>query len=227
MAQDYYNKSRELAKQAPESLFDKLARCEAVGIMALKGYTWTDIAEDQDISPATAKKYADEYYNIIRQSAMNDPDFMDRIQENTLRFLKEFEEIGKETWETVRISTDAGMVTARINALKLAKEVAETKARLLQLLGGKVDSGYIARMQRAENVNSVLSGVIRDIVSDCEHCRAEAQIRLQEAFAMMGNEGEAVEAEIIEDEDDIIVDESGFDIDPDDDDVLLAGEDGV
>lgn len=198
---DYYSNSKEVEKKR-ETLVDKLARCESVGLMYLKGYTWRDIAEDQGITPAYAKQLADEYVNLIRESANNDPDFMDRIQENTLRFLKEFEEISKEAWETVRISTDAGMVTARINALKLSKEVAETKARLLQLLGGKVDSGYIARMQRAENVNQLLSSVIREIVADCDHCRAEAHIRLQEAFAMMGNDERAIEAQIIEEEED-------------------------
>lgn len=199
MAEDYYSKQRDnLPEPKRESILDRLGRCEEVGLMRLKGYTWQDIAEAKNISPKTAKILSDEYTQLIRESAEGDPDFMDRIQENTIRFLKEFEEISKEAWETVNIATDAGMVTARINALKLSKEVAETKARLLQLLGGKVDSGYMARMQRAENVNQILSQVIREIVADCDHCRAEAQIALREAFAQMGDDSRALEARDIE-----------------------------
>lgn len=211
MAEDYY--SRNLPETKRESILERAARCEEVGLMRLKGYTWQDIAEAKDISPRLAKQLADEYTQLIAESAQNDPDFMDRIQENTLRFLKEFEEISKEAWETVNIATDAGMVTARINALKLSKEVAETKARLLQLLGAKVDSGYMARMQRAENVNQILSNVIREIVADCDHCRAEAQIALREAFAVMGEQERALDARDIEESAIEVVDD--FDDDED------------
>lgn len=210
---EYYGIEKAKQDNLPkkkESLLDKLKRCESVGVMRLKGYTLHEIAEDQGISPATAKAYADEYFLLVRETAEGDPDFMDRVQENTIRFLKEFEEIGKESWETVRIATDAGMVGARINALKLASEIAGQKARLLQLLGAKVDSSYVARMQRAEAVNQLLSSVIRDIVSECSHCRDEAQVRLAEAFSMMNDnestlrareyEEEAEDAELVEED---------------------------
>lgn len=194
---EFYGSNNKPEKRK-ESLIEKLQRVEAVGVLHLKGYSYLDIAEDQHISPATAKAYTDEYKEILKYQAEADPDFMDRVQENTLRFLKEFDEIGKETWETVRISTDAGMVTARVNALKLASEIAAQKARLLQLLGGKVDSSYVSRMQRAESVNQILSSIIAEIVSECDHCRSEAKIRLAEAFAIMRQEERALDAHSIE-----------------------------
>lgn len=210
MANDYY--SREFSnlpdKRKPDSLIDKLERCQEVGLLFLKGYTYKDIAEKQEISPATAKKYVDEYMVMIRRQAEVDPDFMDRVQENTLRFLKEFDEISKEAWETVDIATDSGMVGARINALKLAAEIATQKARLLQLLGAKVDSSYVARMQRAETVNQILSNVIAEVVSDCEHCRDEARIRISEALAMMGDENAAINAQPFIEEAELVYDEA-------------------
>lgn len=188
---DYYSNTKP--EPHKETLLDKLNRVETVGLMRLKGYTFKDIAEDQGMSPATAKAYYEEYVELLKNEVESNPDFMDKIQENTLRFLKEFDEITKEAWETVRIATDAGMVTARINALKLASENAAQKARLHQLLGGQVDSGYIARMQKAETVNQILSAILREIVAECDHCRPEAQIRLSEAFAIMGNDREALQ----------------------------------
>lgn len=205
---EYYGtQANNLPAERRETLIDKLERCEQAGVLRLKGYSWRDIAELMDISVAQAKSLADEYKSIIRQQAEDDPYFMDRLQENTLTFLREFEELSKEAWETVQIATDAGMVGARVNALKVAGEFASQRARLLQLLGGKVDSGYIARMQKAETVNQVLSGIIRDLIAECDHCRDEGLSRLSEAFALMGDDSSAANQRDFD-----------YDLDEDDDD---------
>jgi len=170
---------------------------EQAGLLKLKGYNYTEIAEAMGIKPKAAKALVDQYMQIIRYQAQNDPDFLDRVEENTIFFLKQFDDLSKEAWETVKISTDQGSLSSRINSLKLAGEFLTQKGKLLQLMGGKVDSSYIARMARAENVNLILASIIKEIISGCDQCRPEAHRRLQEAFAAMGSVEDAVDAEVI------------------------------
>ena len=176
-------------------LAEELHLVEEAGTLSIKGYNYSNIAELLEISPYKAKQYVQEYFRIIQSQADEDPYFLERVQQNTLRFLNELDEISKEAWETVNVATDNGMVTARTQALKLALEVTTKKAQLHQLMGGsKPDSEYIARMQKAESVNQILSEVLRDVVSDCERCRDMARIKLAEAFSLMENtEGEEVD----------------------------------
>ena len=168
-------------------MLDELALIESAGEYTLKGYSYNNIAELLHITPYKAKTYVQEYYKIIQKQAEDDPYFLERIQENTIRFMKELDEISKEAWETVTIATDNSMVTARTQALRLALDVTTKKAQMLQLLGAKTstDADYVARLQKAERVNQMLSEVIRDVVSDCPRCSEMARVRLAEAFSMI------------------------------------------
>lgn len=191
--------------------YDKIKKIEEVGKLHVKGYSNSDIAEYLSIRPATVKVYVNEYLAILRKTSEENPFFLEEVQYNTLKALEGMNEVSKEAWETVEIATENGMVSARIQALKLAGDMEDKKAKLLKLMGGNGPDGeYLARMQKAESVNILLSQVIKEVIADCEHCRMKARARLQEAFAMMESEGfddpqqaadhlDFEEAEIVED----------------------------
>jgi predicted transcriptional regulator len=178
-------------------LIKQLELAEEAGILSIKGYKNSEIAELLDITPRKAKEYIVEYYKIIQQQAEVDPYFLEKIQYNTVKALTELDQISKEAWETVTIATDNAMVTARVHALKLALEVATKKAQLHQLLGTqKADSDYIVRTQKAEVVNQLLSQILKEVVSGCDRCRELARIKLAEAFSLMDTvDAEATEVE--------------------------------
>lgn len=185
--------------ESPLGLMEELRRVEDAGVLYAKGYKNTDIAELLEIPLAKVKNYVQEYKFILERKADEDPDFFERVQYNTFKMLAELDEISKEAWESVTIATDNSMITARIHALKLALEVNTKKAQLHQLLtggGSKADKEYVARMQKAESVNQILSQVIKDVVSDCPVCREKARVLLAEAFSMMPTHTE--DAEIVE-----------------------------
>ncbi len=173
--------------EAPIGLVAQLEKTEEIGVLHLKGYKNSEIATLMNITSVQAKKYVQEYLSIIQQQVDNDPHFLDRVGVNTVASLNQLDEISKEAWETVTIATNEGLVNGRIQALKLALEVATKKAALLQLLGGgtKDNSDSYARTQRAESVNQILSSVIRDIVGDCDRCRERARDMLAQAFNLM------------------------------------------
>lgn len=179
--------SNELAKT--ETIFDKAKKVEQVGLLNLKGYSNADIAELESLAPSTVRDYIVQYKNFLENRAEDDPYFLEKVQYNTVKALAEFDEISKEAWETVEIATREGMVSARNQALKLCLDIATKKAQLHQLMGGtKTDGEYIARMQKAETVNQIISKVIRDVIANCEDCKEKARPMLREAFAMMNEE---------------------------------------
>ena len=173
-----------------ETIFDKAKKVEQVGLLHLKGYSNSDIAELESISAPTVRDYISQYKVYLEHQAEDDPYFLEKVQFNTIKALAEFDEISKEAWETVEIATREGMVSARNQALKLCLDIATKKAQLHQLMGtAKTDGEYIARMQKAETVNQIISKVIRDVVANCEDCRGKARPMLREAFSMMDEGG--------------------------------------
>mgnify|MGYP006427935085 FL=1 len=200
------------------TIVDELNDIEEAGLLSIKGYKISEISTVMDITPQRARRYINDYKNILDRRVQDDPYFLEKVQYNTLRAIEEFEQVSKEAWETVTIATDHGMISARVQALKLASDVASKKAQLHHLLGGNnADVEYVARMQRAESVNQILSKILRDTVSQFPEIAAQVRGELALAFEMMeiGEElegtapakvvdvdSDTVDAEIVEDNDD-------------------------
>jgi hypothetical protein len=169
-----------------ENLIDKIKYAERVGILHIKGYSNAEIASLTASPVDKVKVGINEYKKIIAKQVDEDPYFLEKVQFNTIKALQEFEQLSKEAWETVNIATDHGMVPARIQALKLAGELATKKAQLHKLLsGGQTDGQFIARMQKAESVNQILSRVLRDVISRHPNIADEVRKELQIAFDIM------------------------------------------
>lgn len=183
------------------TLFDKLKDVEDAGLLHVKGYTYHEISSLMTIPLAEAKDLVNEYKKILTRQADEDPYFLERLQFNTIKALQEFDQISKEAWETVSIATDHGMVAARLQALKLASEVATKKAQLHKLMGAnQTDNDYIARMQKAENVNQILSKILRDVISKHPDIAEQVRRELAVAFEIMEDvkDEEVIEAEVVE-----------------------------
>jgi predicted transcriptional regulator len=169
-----------------KTLFDKIRDVEDVGLLHVKGYSNHEIASLLAISSNDVKMYIEEYKKILNRKADEDPYFLERVQFNTIKALKEFDELSKEAWETINIATDHGMVAARIQAIKLAGELATKKAQLHKLMvGNNSDAEYIGRMQKAENVNQMLSRVLRDVISKFPEVADAVRRELSTAFEIL------------------------------------------
>jgi predicted transcriptional regulator len=180
----------EIEKVPESGIMRELRDIEDAGIMHVKGYSYNEIASLLSITVNKAKEYVKEYKLIIQRQADEDPYFLEKIQFNTIKALQEFDQISKEAWETVNIATDHGIVAARIQALKLAADVANKKAQLHRLMGGgsSTDGEYIARMQKAENVNQILSKILRDVIAKHPSIADEVRRELEVAFEIMNGE---------------------------------------
>lgn len=180
-----------------KTFVDKIKDIEEVGLLFVKGYSKSEIGTLMTLTPNEVKEYIEEYKLFLNKSAEEDPYFLERIQFNTLKALQEFDELSKEAWETINIATDHGMVAARIQAIKLAGEIATKKAQLHKLMGGgnQADTEYIQRMQKAENVNQILSKILRDVISKHPSIAEEVRRELEIAFQIMGKENVVIDGE--------------------------------
>lgn len=171
---------------AEKTILDELAEIEQVGLLHVKGYSVHEISSLVNAPIERTKEMISEYKKILNRQAELDPYFLEKIQFNTIKALQEFDQLSKEAWETINIATDHGMVPARIQAIKLAAEVATKKAQLHKLMGGnQADAQYISRMQKAENVNQILSKVLRDVISKHPNIAEEVRRELEIAFEIM------------------------------------------
>ena len=169
-----------------KSLVEKIRDVEQVGLLHVKGYSMREISSLMTLPINDVKEYIDEYKIILNQTIEEDPFFLEKVQFNTIKALTEFDELSKEAWETINIATDNGMVAARIQAIKLAGDLATKKAQLHKLMGGnQTDGEYIARMQKAENVNQILSKILRDVISKHPSIAEEVRKELEIAFEIM------------------------------------------
>jgi hypothetical protein len=169
------------------TILDELADIEQAGLLHVKGYSVHEISALLNVNNSKAKGMIDEYKKILNRQAESDPYFLEKSQFNTIKALQEFDQLSKEAWETINIATDHGMVPARIQAIKLAAEVATKKAQLHKLMGSDhADAQYISRMQKAENVNQILSKILRDVISKHPHIAEEVRRELEIAFEIMG-----------------------------------------
>jgi len=180
-----------------KTIVEKMKDIEDVGLLHIKGYSKNEIAALMSLQVSEVKEYIEEYRVILNNRADEDPYFLERVQFNTIKALEEFDQLSKEAWETINIATDHGMVAARIQAIKLTGELATKKAQLHKLMGGgnQADTEYIQRMQKAENVNQILSKVLRDVISKHPIIADEVRRELEIAFQIMGKEVITIEAE--------------------------------
>ena len=190
----------ETTESQPSSIVNELDDIEEAGLMYIKGYKMSEISTVMNITAKKARKYVNDYKQVLQRRSEEDPYFLEKVQYNTLKALDEFDEVSKEAWETVTIATDHGMISARVQALKLAAEVAAKKAQLHHLLGGNnADVEYVARMQRAESVNQILSKILRETISKFPEIAEEVRNELALAFELMeSSDMDVVDAEIVE-----------------------------
>jgi hypothetical protein len=175
---------------------------ERVADLYLKGYKPAEIGRALHMTTVQVKRHISSYNELISIRIEDDPHFMDRLQENTVAALDKFDLLLKEAWETYETAKGADMLNQQLNAIKVIKELEIERAKLLQLMGAKVDSGMLARMNKAEKVNNIVSTVIKEVVSQCPRCKLEVMPRLAEAFDLMNRADEV--ADIVPVQDDII-----------------------
>lgn len=158
--------------------------------MHMQGMTNTDIARAKGISPSTVGTYIREWEVWIKDKSVENPELFDKVLENSLAFIENYNYLIKNAWEVHDEAKEAGVAATRLSALKLVQEMTAQKARFYQLLGPRVETNYLEKAKRAERVNEILSEILRDTIADCDRCYPLAWDKLRQAFSTMEREFE-------------------------------------
>lgn len=168
--------------------FEKAEKISEIARMYMQGKPFSKIADKLGVPIDVVKKAVDEWDSYISDKAEKDPDILERFTENIFRFDEEIRMLNEQTWEVVHEAEEHGAMGTKLQALRLAKDLMETKARLFQLMSPRLESGYIERTKRVERVNTLLSEIIRNTISGCERCSSLAWNQLEDAWRAQGLE---------------------------------------
>lgn len=167
---------------------EKANLIQEVAELSMKGVKETQIAAQKGISVSTVRVYLNEWEDFVKDKAVKNPELFDKVLENSLKFIENFDLLLKNAWEVHDEAMESAVPATRLSALKLIQEITTQKARFYQLLGPRQDVNYIEKTKRAERVNEVLSDIIRSTIADCGRCRPMVWDQLEEAFMMMNKD---------------------------------------
>jgi hypothetical protein len=170
--------------------FERAEKIYEIAKLYMQGKPRTSIARSLDVPLDVVDKAIKEWNDYISHRAATDSDILDRFLENIFRFDEEIRMLNEQAWEVVKIAEENGAMSTKLQALRLAKDLMETKARLFQLMSPRLESGYIERTKRVERVNAILSEIIRNTISGCERCSGLAWGQLQDAWRNQPELGE-------------------------------------
>jgi hypothetical protein len=94
----------------------------------------------------------------------------------------------KEAWEVVNEAGNTSQLSQKTAALKLISDVQQKQIDMLQKAGMLDNHEMAEKILETETRQEVIVGVIREVVSDCDHCRIEVAERL----AKISDKAEAI-----------------------------------
>lgn len=180
----------------------KAEKVSEIGKLYMQGIQISKIAKKMELSVPVVRGYIKEWEDYISQKAADNSEVLDNFLENVYRFDAEIDMMNEEIWETIELAKEHGVHNTKLQALRLSKDLMETRARLFQLLSPRMETGYIERTKRVERVNGILSAIIRDTISTCDTCSSTVFRKLEDAYRLHPEfnpgEDEIVEGEIVE-----------------------------
>lgn len=162
--------------------FERAEKIYEIAKQYMQGRPKTKIAASLGLSIDVIDKAIKEWDEYIKHRAESDPDMLDRFLENIIRFDEEIRLLNEQTWDVINQAEENGAMSTKIQALRLAKDLMETKARLFQIMSPRLESGYIERTKRVERVNAILSEIIRNVISGCSRCSEMAWSQLEDIY---------------------------------------------
>ncbi len=144
-------------------------RREVASELFSKGYSIAEVSRGMRVSYNTARRYREWYEDQLAEEAMRDPRLLDDVLKNTLRALKELDEIRTAAWADYENAAFAG---SRAHFLRITLSAQEQRAKLFNLFGVKAE--YMAHVQRVAQVQQKLLTFLRDELCPEDRAKLEA-----------------------------------------------------
>jgi hypothetical protein len=166
-------------------LADRWENINKVAEEFLKGNTNpTLIAKALDMKRIDVIDYLDEWRMVVR----SDKQVQIRAREALVGADQHYSMLIKEAWDVVNEAGNTNQLSQKTAALKLISDVQQKQIDMLQKAGMLDNHEMAEKILETETRQEVIVGVIREVVSDCDHCRIEVAERL----AKISDKAEAI-----------------------------------
>lgn len=86
----------------------------------------------------------------------------------------------KEAWDIIEEATNTSNLAQRTAAVKLVADIQQKQIDMLQKAGVLENNEMAEKIIATEEKQQILASIIKDVVSQCEHCKPKVMARLSE-----------------------------------------------
>ena len=158
-------------------LADRWERINKVVDIFLKGTTNpTVIAKETGFKRTEVQEYLNEWRTVIHSDRM----VQNRAREALAGADRHYSMLIEEAWDVVKQSDAQGSLPQKTAGLKLIADIQKKQMDMLQKAGLIENNEMADQILETERKQELLVRVLREVVSQCDHCRKEVFTRLSE-----------------------------------------------
>jgi hypothetical protein len=158
-------------------LADRWERINKVVDLFLKGTT-----NPNQIARVTGFKRTDvqDYLNEWRSVIQSDRQIQMRAREALAGADKHYSMLIEEGWDVISQSGNQGDLSKKTAGIKLVADIQQKQIDMLQKAGLIEDSEVAEQIIETERKQEILVKILKEVVSDCSHCKKEVFTRLEQ-----------------------------------------------
>jgi hypothetical protein len=142
----------------------------------LKGNSPAQIAKSLGLTRVQVDNYVDAWKGFVHDNTA----IRERAKEALAGADEHYSMLIKEAWSVVDEAGVAAELNTKNAALKLIADIEAKRIDMLNKAGVLEDSSMADQILESERKQDVLVQILRDVTSNCEHCKWEVAKRLQE-----------------------------------------------
>lgn len=158
-------------------LADRWERINRVVEVFLKGTTnVSSIAKQTGFKRTEVQDYLNEWRNVVHSDRL----IQNRAREALAGADQHYSMLIEEAWDVVRQADQTQQLGQKTSGLKLIADVQQKQIDMLQK-AGLIENNEIAdQILETERKQELLVKILKEVVSDCDHCKKEVFSRLSE-----------------------------------------------
>lgn len=142
----------------------------------LKGKSPTDIAKFLNIKRSEVLHHIDTWRELVS----GDTRVRERAREALSAADQHYSMIIQRAWETVDQADANQQLSTKTSALKIIADIEQKRIDMLQKAGLLENNELSVQLLETERKQEILMGILKEVTSECSHCRLEVSKRLSE-----------------------------------------------
>lgn len=142
----------------------------------LKGKSPAQIAKSLGITRAQTLEHIDTWRELVS----GDSRIRERAKEALAGADQHYSMIIEKAWETVDQADSNQQFNVKSSTLKMIADVEQKRIDMLQKAGLLENNELSSQLLETERKQEILVNILKEVTSDCDHCKVEVAKRLSE-----------------------------------------------